>query len=358
MSKVVVTKEKLVAIGDAIRSKTETTAEYSLDDMPEVIQGIETGGNGEELAISDASYLFYSGARVSNYDSIVKHLVDVTNMSYMFSKFPDGISVDISTLNTSKVINMSNMFNGAKLRSADFSNFDTSNVTDMSSMFNGCDYLADLNIKNFDTSKVTNMNEMFVGMMNLETLDLSNFDTSNVTNMSSMFAANGKLKNLNISSFNTSKVTTMTYMFNNCNGLKTLDFSNFDTGKANMMTSIFNGCSSLEEITGFSATNKAGLTIGFPKGTTSSRYALRRLTFRTDLPEGTYSIRSAINISYCAFDRAGMVEMFNSLPDITSAGVSANYKKITITGNPCLTDGTLTDEDRAIATNKGWTLVE
>ena len=58
--------------------------------------------------------------------------------------------------------------------------------------------------------------------------------------------------------------------------------------------------------------------------------------------------------------------MFNTLPDVSTQTYSENYKKITLTGNPCITgtlkDGTtcetLTDEDRAIATNKGWTLVE
>jgi hypothetical protein len=104
--------------------------------------------------------------------------------------------------------------------------------------------------------------------------------------------------------------------------------------------------------------NKAGLSITFPNGTSVAYVGkLKRLTFRTDLPEGTYSIRSAINIKYCSFDREGMIEMFNTLPDITAANVSASYKKITITGNPCVTDGTLTEEDKAIATNKGWTLV-
>jgi surface protein len=241
----------------------------------------------------------------------------------------------------------------------DLSNFDTSNVIDMSYMFNSCGNVNSFNLSSFNTSKVTNMSYMFVGItLNLKSLDLSNFDTSNVTNMSYMFAACGSLSDLDISSFNTSKVSNMSYMFNNCGALTSMDISHFDTSKVTNMGSMFNGCNRMEELIGFSATNKAGLTIGFPKGTTSSRYALKRLTFRTDLPSGTYSIRSAINVSYCAFDKAGMVEMFNSLPDITGAGVSANYSKITITGNPCLTDGTLTDDDRAIATAKGWTLVE
>ena len=61
------------------------------------------------------------------------------------------------------------------------------------------------------------------------------------------------------------------------------------------------------------------------------------------------------------------VEMVESLQDINGESDSVkNYAKITITGNPCVTgklsDGTvcdvLTDTDRAIATTKGWTLIE
>lgn len=69
------------------------------------------------------------------------------------------------------------------------------------------------------------------------------------------------------------------------------------------------------------------------------------------------AIRSAIYIPYCSFDRDGMVEMFNTLPDVSNLGLGANNVKITITGNPCITDGTLTDEDKMIATEKGWVLV-
>ena len=76
MSKVVVTKEKLVAIGDALRDKTEATEAYSLDEMPEVIQGIETGG-GADFTINDASYLFYNGARFEYKDVFMNALTDM-----------------------------------------------------------------------------------------------------------------------------------------------------------------------------------------------------------------------------------------------------------------------------------------
>ena len=303
MSKVVVTKEKLTAIGDAIREKTETSEGLGLDTMPQAIRNIK---GGADFTINDASYLFTNNARSEIKDELISLLKDVTDMNHMYCN--SGIT------------------------EIDLSSFDTSKVTDMSYMFSGCANLQTINMNGIDLSNTTNWHYLFHGTSNLQNLYWNDIDTSNITNMGYLFGSSG---------------------------ITNIDFSHIDTSKVTNMASIFSLCKQLESITGFSATNKSGISLTFPAGTSaSSPVALRRLTFRTDLPEGTYSIRSAINIKYCSFDREGMVEMFNTLPDISSLNLGASYKKITITGNPCLTDGTLTDNDRAIATNKGWTLVE
>jgi hypothetical protein len=99
------------------------------------------------------------------------------------------------------------------------------------------------------------------------------------------------------------------------------------------MSYMFSTCWELEELLGFSATNKAGISITFPTGTTARRAFLKRLTFKNV----ANSIRSAINVQYCSIRREGMVEMFNSLPDITKESISDANKTITILGNPCVT---------------------
>ena len=74
-----------------------------------------------------------------------------------------------------------------KMTSIDLSSLDTSEVTDMSDMFASCSSLTSLDVRNFDTSQVTNMNGMFSWCNKLTSLDVSNFDTSKVTDMSYMF---------------------------------------------------------------------------------------------------------------------------------------------------------------------------
>ncbi|HZK47040.1 MAG TPA: BspA family leucine-rich repeat surface protein, partial [Atopostipes sp.] len=93
-----------------------------------------------------------------------------------------------------------------------------------------------ITLPSFNTSKVANMSYMFQNSK-ATTLDLSSFDTSKVTNMSSMFR-DSAATTLDLSSFNTSSVTSMSYMFRD-SAATTLDLSSFDTSKVTNMTSMF-----------------------------------------------------------------------------------------------------------------------
>ena len=46
MTRVIVSRDKLVAVADAIRAKTETTKALTLDEMPQAIESIQGGGGG------------------------------------------------------------------------------------------------------------------------------------------------------------------------------------------------------------------------------------------------------------------------------------------------------------------------
>ena len=147
-----------------------------------------------------------------------------------FGGFSKMTSIDLSSLDTSEVTNMSCMFSGcSSLTNLDVSKFDTSEVTNMVGMFEGCEGLTSLDVSKFDTSNVTNMDGMFFCCSNLPSLDLSSFDTSNVTNMTQMFYECSSLTSLDLSSFDTPKVTDMYMMFTNCSSLTSLDLRNFDT---------------------------------------------------------------------------------------------------------------------------------
>lgn len=303
-------KAAVTALASSIANKGVTVPDGTkLDGMAALVDSIRTGSGsgGDAPTISDASYFFYEGVRTGDeFESMKKYV--------------------------SRPSKMQSMFESATIQNLDLS------------------WL--------DTSAVANMNYAFHSLKGTPTLDLRCLDTSNVTNMSYALAY-CEAERVLLDGIDTSHVTDMSYMFNGCKRITSIDFSGIDTSQVNDMSGIFSYCTALVEILGFSAMCAAGLDVGLPKGGQySGTFALRRLTFRTDLPDGQYSIRSNIDIRYCSFDRAGMVEMFESLPDLNGSGVSTSNRKITIISNPCVKDKSLTSSDRAIATSKGWTLVE
>ena len=111
----------------------------------------------------------------------------------------------------------------------------------MSQLFYFCSALPELDVSSFDTSKVTNMSWMFNSLQAIENLDLRNLDTSNVTTMYAMLNRNIKLTNVNLSSFNTSKVTNMQAMFQGSVALTSLDLRSFDTSSVTTMQAMFGG---------------------------------------------------------------------------------------------------------------------
>ena len=133
-----------------------------------------------------------------------------------------------------------------------FKDVDTSKVINMRNMFYGCNALTSLDVSGWNTSNVINMDSMFRGCSALTSLDVSGWDTSNVTNMVRMFNYCNTLTSLDVSGWNTSKVTNMNYMFSNCSALKTIRMAGcsqttIDKIKAQLTTDGITGCTIVTE---------------------------------------------------------------------------------------------------------------
>lgn len=269
----------------------------------------------------------------------------VTRMDDMFKGCSALKTLDVSSFDTSKVTNMSYMFGSCYgLTSLDLSNFDTSKVTDMSYMFSSMSKLTNLKISNFNTSNVTNMRAMFYGDSNLTTLDLSNFNTSNVIDMQSMFSSCSNLTSLNLSSFDTSKITSMYYMFNSCSNLTTLDLSNFDTSKVTEMTNTFRDCSKLTSlnISGFNTSNVTNMQAMFYG--CNSLESLDLSSFNTSKVTGMYAMfaycRAITSLDLTNFDTSNVTDigqMFYTVSSLLSLkfhfNFKANYEKVLLNIN-------------------------
>ena len=162
----------------------------------------------------------------------------------------EGSTMKISTQKKEyKVIASSckGMCNNSQIKEIDFENFDTSNITSMNGFFIFSP-ITSLNLSYLNTSKVIDMASMFHGCSSLTKLDLSTLDTSSVTRMEAMFMQCTNLESLNLTNINTSNVKTMLYMFDGCSNLRSLALSSFNTSAVTNMDGMFNGCSNLTSI--------------------------------------------------------------------------------------------------------------
>ena len=140
------------------------------------------------------------------YTIILQFKFNLKDCSYMFSDCNNIIYIDLSSLDTKEVGNMSNMFKN-------------------------CIKLTKINLSEFITNNVTNMEYMFFNCNNLNALNLTSFDTRNVINMDGMFSNCSNLSNIEFgSNFNT-KNATINYIFTNCNKNKNLIFNGYSDDK-------------------------------------------------------------------------------------------------------------------------------
>lgn len=187
------------------------------------IFGVRGKGVFTDIKLSDASYLFYNGARTELFNEFLDLCENVTNVQNMFG-FSGLKVIDISNLDISALVNMKNFFyQSTKTEKIILGeNFNTENVTSMEGMFGNC-YALDLSnidFTKFNTSKVTTMQNMFQGYKK-STLDLRGFNTENVTSMYQMFSSSNII-NLDLSSFNLVKLASLSNAFYNCENLTNL----------------------------------------------------------------------------------------------------------------------------------------
>ena len=156
-----------------------------------------------------------------------------------------------------------------------------------------------------DTDKVTDMGSMFSECRNLTTIP--QLDTFNVTYMSFMFSECAALNT--IPQLDTSNVINMNYMFSEC--VKLTSVPELDTSSCINFNDMFSNCRALTSI-------------------------------------GIHGFTRSVNISKTALKHDALVAFLNQ------AGTAYNSSQEITMGSAKL--ALLSDEEKAIATNKGWTL--
>lgn len=190
---------------------------------------------------------------------------------------------------------------------------DTSGVTKMRYMFANNKNLEEVNVSDLNTSNVNDMRNMFNNCNALTTLDVSGFDTSNVSIMNFMFQSCTSLTTLNLSGWDVSEVTIMNFMFDDCTKLTTLNLSGWDFSKVTSASYMFSGCSSLTTVLG----------------------PISGISMDLDLRNSPLTNASAM-------------VFINGLAEVTTTK-TITFRQVTY--------DSLTPEQIAVATNKGWNVV-
>lgn len=263
--------------------------------------------------------------------------IDIVNKS-------DAKNVDLTMISPRNETSLKELFyKNTNLIHINATNWDTSKVTTLRSMFGDCAALETVEFADWDVNYVIDFYAMFDACKNLKTIDVSKWDTSSAINMGWMFN-NNNLKTLDISNFNTSKVTNMHAMFSGCKSLTRLDISNFDTSNVLDFGRTFSYWSKVcEEL------NITGLNLTRCTSMKSTFYAT---SFTVILCDGMKLPN--IDMSEIGLDSSteltvdSIVGLLNALPQ-SDKGYSFQIGSVNI--------AKLTDEQKAIATNKGWTLI-
>ena len=315
----------LTDVANSIRTKTGTTEPINAQDFSDKILNISSGGNTLKNlldATKSTKYLFnsYEGNDIPN---LIQYndTENVTNMSYMYQWCK---STNFPQLNMSKVTNVSYMFYNCK-NIVTAPNLNLSSVQNCESVFRDCVNLTTCEISDF--SNATNINGLFATCRKLKNT-ASNLTTPKVTNTGFMFYECGELTTA--PEMNTSNVTNMTKMFYGCDKLTTVPL--YDTSKVTRMEEMFWHCSDLQTVPAFDCTNVTNMNNMF-----ASCRSLKSILMT--------NIGVSLNIaSSTLFERADLVTILNNLATVTST-------KVLTMGATNLAK--LTDEDKAIATNKG-----
>jgi len=219
---------KLISIPDlgGVQWKTFRGAFWGCSNL-----GLVEGGDTSDVL---SMVQMFQGANLVTPDTSDWDTSLVTDMSSMFFQATSA-NPDTSTWNTSSVEKMNLMFLQATSANPDTSGWDTSLVDDMTGMFYQATS-ANPDTSDWDTSLVTDMSNMFQQAISANP-DTSVWDTSLVKYMSSMFYL-ATSADPDTSGWNTSSVEKMDGMFKQASSANP-DTSGWDTSSVDDMSYMF-----------------------------------------------------------------------------------------------------------------------
>ena len=261
----------------------------------------------------------------------------VKNIPYLFSGCTSLTSIPL--IETKNVTSMYSLFNNcSSLTSIPL--LETKNVTTMAQMFSGCSSLTSIPL--LDSKNVSTMERMFYGCSALKTIP--QLVTSNVSNMSRIFSDCTSLTSIPL--LETKNVNNMSGMFASCSTLKTIPQLN--TSNVTTLGDFFYSCPSLTSIPLLDTSNVKDISRFFGYSLVSTLTELGGFkNLKIDWND-TYGLNRLPNLTY-----QSVMNVINNLYDFRGNGDTSTTRTIKFNSKSL---ALLSDDDKAIATAKGWVL--
>jgi hypothetical protein len=201
-------------------------------------------------------------------------------------------------------------------------------LTSAEDLFSGCSALREVTLTG--THSLTSTRGMFRGCSSL--LIAPAFSTGSVVDMEAMFQDCSALQLLPL--YDTAAVTTMARLFSGCRALQTIPALN--TAAVISLQESFSGCCALLQLPPLNVAAVETFENAFSSCVVLAAAPLQGST-------------RSLSFWGCALDRAALLQLFSGLATVSDG------QSLDISSNPGLAE--LTEDDRQIATGKGWTLI-
>ena len=326
--------------------------------------------------------VFSSCNRLQKVPEIKTSTEDIKSFNSMFygcsslKEIPKTIKTDNGT-------SFNSMFYGCSLLKEIPETIKTDNGTGFTSMFNGCSSLKEIP-KTIKTDNGTSIDGMFTYCSSLREIP-ETIKTDKCSSLSQVFNSCYSLVTIP-ESIKTSHITKFSMTFNECHSLRELP-KDFNTDSATSFSTMFSGCTALKEIP-YLNISKAG-AYDFSSALPSKGNLVKLKNFILNpslsypsLPDSSYLTDLSIDISGCKqsqlttmpnnlysltnFESLGSIDVamnFSKCPYLTHASLMSILNSLSdVTCTLKLTLGAinlakLTEEEIAIGTSKGWSII-
>lgn len=210
----------------------------------ERMKNVREGEYGKEIELVE---------KIKNADKIPTQNVwlDATDGQIKSTPASEGINANAYKyyyIGRREVVGSSGRCGNKYLRSLDLTNWDTKSMSSASYMFSGSLSLQSIDVGNWNTGLLTDASYMFLECPSLKCIDVSKWDVRELREAYCMFMNCQVLASIDVSNWETKEIRSMTSMFFSCKSLQLLDFRKANFNKVKDAERIFTNCNALVEL--------------------------------------------------------------------------------------------------------------